>query len=413
MSDCETRKLKVVFVSDGYPTDYHPMNGVFLHRAIKTLAQSVQVSVIHLRAWKLDRPIVESRQWEGIPVISLAIPQFPFRMSLHLNTKILARLGFSLAARSLRDVDILHSTGVYPAGYITSRWSRYTNRPHVTHAIGADVHLYLPAAKWLRKDKDWLGNIDGVACVGQTIKSQLMLLAGNLPNVRVIYRGVDTDQFTPLGVRDGPQTDLPPIRFLFMGGFGSWNKKDYNYNRKGGLVLLDAWRKMETQLGESSLLIVGPGTDSSHLKSWLASLQRPDSVFLFPTISPNKVPDLLRASDVVLIPSLREGVPNLVYEAQACGRPVLGSDADGIPEVVINGETGLIIPKGDPDALAQGMLWFHLHQDEIARMGSNARQHIFLNFSINQAAQEMLSLFKVAIEYHQSTKHGMNQQVGK
>lgn len=413
MSDCEIEKLKVVFISDGYPTDYHLMNGIFLHRAIKKMAQSIQVSVIHLRAWKPDRPIVESRLWEDIPVLSLAIPQIPIRSCLHFNTKLIAIFGLGLARKTLQGADLLHSTGIYPAGYITSLWSRATNKPHVAHAVGDDVNILLPNAKWFRRDRDWLNYIDGVVCVSQNIKSRLLLLAHAFPNVRVIYRGVDTKEFNTL-IPLPDQQAKPPIRFIYLGGFQTWNKiKMPNYNVKGGHILLDAWRKVETQLGESSLVISGPGTDKHQLKPWLASLQRPEAVSLFPTVSPQMVPNLICASDVVIIPSLSEGLPNLACEAQACGRTVLGSDAGGLPEAVIHGETGLIIPKGDPDALAKGMLWFHLHQGEVSRMGSNARQHILQNFSINQAAQEMIALFKVAVEYHKSTKQWKNPHAGK
>ncbi|MBN1894318.1 glycosyltransferase family 4 protein [bacterium] len=404
MSDCKTKKLKIVFISDGYPTDYHPMNNVYLHRAIKNLAQFVQASVVHLRAWKPGRAMLESRQWEGIPVLSMAIPQLPLRSSLHLNIRLLAKLGYPLANQTLTEADLLHSTGIYPAGYITSHWSQLLKKPHVTHAVGSDVNMFLPKARWLRRERSWLDEINGVACVSQAIKSKVMLLDNNLPNVRVIYRGIDTDQFSPQGPAEGPQARQPATRFFYLGGFQTWNKKRFDvYNVKGGHVLLEAWSRVEAQLGESSLVISGHGIHPDRLKSWIGSLKRPEAVFFLPMITPVLVPNFLRACDIVVIPSLSEGLPNLAYEAQACGRPVLASDAGGIPEAIVHGDTGLLVPKGDSKALADAMLWFHLHQKAVARMGANARRHVRDHFSLQRAALEMLSLFDAAIQHHHSS----------
>jgi teichuronic acid biosynthesis glycosyltransferase TuaC len=414
MSDYEAENFKVVFISDGYPTDYHRMNGIFLHRAVKALSQSIRVSVIHLRAWKPNRPVTESRLWDGIQVLSLSIPQIPVRSWLHFNTKLIAILGLPYARKTLQDADVLHSTGIYPPGYITSAWSQYTEKPHVTHAVGDDVNIILPNAKWFRDEKNWLANIDGVACVSQNIKSRLYVLANGLPNVRVIYRGVDTSEFIAKDLPKLTQAKLAPIRFLYMGGFQTWDKQKLHvYNVKGGHVLLDAWRKVEMLLGESSLVISGPGTDLRHLKSWQESLQRPDAVTFLPTIAPQSVPNLIRKSNVVIIPSLSEGLPNLAYESHACGCAILGSDAGGIPEVVIHGETGRIVPKGDPIALGEGMRWFFSHQSEINKMGSKARQHILQNFTFDSSTKEMISLFKIAIVRHKSLNQGVILQAGE
>jgi glycosyltransferase involved in cell wall biosynthesis len=108
------------------------------------------------------------------------------------------------------------------------------------------------------------------------------------------------------------------------------------------------------------------------------------------------MPGLLRASDVVIIPSLRDGLPNLANEAQACGRPVLGSDAGGIPESVQHLKTGKIFKNGDSALLGEEMIWFYRNQDKIPIMGSQARKHMIDNFSWDETTREMLALFETA-----------------
>jgi D-inositol-3-phosphate glycosyltransferase len=189
-----------------------------------------------------------------------------------------------------------------------------------------------------------------------------------------------------------------------LGGFASWDAQDPFYNLKGGPLLLQAWQQIERQIAPDVLLIGGPQTDTykTHLENWRASLARPEAVSFLPALPPDAIPDVIRRSDVVVIPSLFEGLPNLAKEAQACGRPVLGTDAGGIPEAVLHGQTGWIIPRGDLDALASGFSWFHANRDKIRTLGRNARDHVKRRFSWKGFSTSMMEFFRAAVEIHGS-----------
>jgi glycosyltransferase involved in cell wall biosynthesis len=190
-----------------------------------------------------------------------------------------------------------------------------------------------------------------------------------------------------------------------LGGFQTYNPKLFDErNTKGGHVLLDAWKKVENQIGKSTLMIGGPGTNKTLLNKWRSALQRPEAVFFSDAVTPQIVPGLLRACEIVVIPSLNEGLPNLANEAQAVERPVIGSDAGGIPESVIHGETGWIVPKGDPISLADGLIWSYEHQDEIPRLGANGRKHMIRDFNEENASIALFSLFNECIANNSSRK---------
>lgn len=391
------KRFKVLFIATGYPTRDRPNQNIFTHRSIKRLSNYLDVQVIQFRAWKPDRPIVEKRIWDGVNVTTLACPQIPGGSNFHINAKLLSWFGSKFVWPLVIKADLLHSTDLYPSGYVASKWAQKGKKPHTTHVIGSDLNLFL-LPKLSSINKVWLNKIAGFACNSLAIKKLLIESVPGTKNLKVIYRGVDIEKFSPTGPSLGPQISEPPVRFLYLGGFHTWDpsKTDY-YNLKGGPILLEAWESIESIVQPSNLLVGGPGTDINKLESWRASLKFPNSVHFCDVIVPSNVPSYIRASDVLIIPSTSEGLPNIANEAQACGRPVLGTDAGGIPESVLNGITGKIIQRGNPNKLAEALVWFQSNQDKIKIMGAKGHKRMSEKFSWDNFSKQMIDLFTKAI----------------
>jgi teichuronic acid biosynthesis glycosyltransferase TuaC len=389
-------RLQVAFITTCYPTGYRPRECVFMHRSVRALAPQVDARVIHLRAWRPGRPRVEKRAWEGVEVLSVACPQLPLGSYSHLNTLLLAGFGAASLRATLAWADILHSMDIYPAGFVAGHWARRQGKPHTTHVVGSDLALFL-TPNLGKVGMQWLGDLKGVVCNSQAIQGQLLGLLPALKNVRVIHRGVDAQTFSPQGPASGPQVGLPAVRFLYLGGFHTWDARRGEFNIKGGHILLEAWRLAAGHLGPSSLVIGGPGADTANLRNWRAALPGPGAVFITDALPPDSVAGWMRASDVVVVPSLQEGLPNLANEAQACGRPVLGTDAGGIPESVVHGETGWIVPRGEAPALAQGLGWFWTNRSRLPGMGKRGRERMAREFSWERFSREMLAFFSAVL----------------
>jgi glycosyltransferase involved in cell wall biosynthesis len=391
-----SERLRVVFVTTGYPTRERPNQSIFIHRSIKLLIPDVDARVVHLRAWLPGRPLVEKREFDNIDVITIYCPQSPLFSHFHFNTLLLAKICKMVLFPYIKDADLIHSTNLYPDGFVASQWAKTHGKNHTTHVIGSDLNLFL-APHINHIGTNWLYRIGGFACNSRALMSKLMSLAPGLRNLQVVYRGVDTSTFTPDGPTDGPQSDLPPVRFLYLGGFHTWDPKSALYAIKGGHMLLEAWRMVESRISPCSLFVGGPRVDLVRMEQWRRGLRRPQAVYFSSAVDPEKVPALIRSCDVVIIPSLNEGLPNLANEAQACGRPVLATDAGGIPESVLHDKTGRIVPRGDVDALAEGLIWFAEHQAELGSMSQRGRQNILEHFSGQNFSKEMLNLFDIAM----------------
>ncbi len=389
-------KPSIVFITTGYPTSYRPHECIFVHRSIKVLSELIQPVVIHFRALKPGRPLVEKRVWDGIEVLSISCPQVPLGSYSHFNTQLIEFFAEPLVRTVLRSADLIHGAEVYPAGFVSGKWALKENKPFTFNVIGSDLNLFLKR-NHLRLGKRWLTNLHGVVCNSIALQKDLQQLIGKLPNMRTIYRGVDVDVFSPVGGKAGPQASIPPVRFLYFGGFHTWDSQDGTYNLKGEHTLLDAWKLVENQVPSASLAIGGPGVYQERLQQWQATLTNPQHAFCINSIDPSCIASYIRSSDVLIIPSLNEGLPNIAKEALACGRPVLGTNVGGIPEVVENGKNGLIISPDDPKALANGIKWFCDNQDQIKVMGETGRVRMIKSFSWGQYQRNMLEFFQSLI----------------
>jgi starch synthase (maltosyl-transferring) len=148
--------------------------------------------------------------------------------------------------------------------------------------------------------------------------------------------------------------------------------------QKGLNVLLDAARDVARHRADWHLAIVGAGPDASRLRAqaerdpvlanrvhWLG--RRED------------VPGLLKGADLLVLPSLWEGMPNVVLEAMAARRAVVATRVEGSEELIEHGRTGWLVPPGDSPALVQALLDAHSDVDRLARMGEAGRARVEAN----------------------------------
>jgi glycosyltransferase involved in cell wall biosynthesis len=219
-----------------------------------------------------------------------------------------------------------------------------------------------------------------------------------MPNVRTIPRGVNPDVFSPTGPLLGPQAHRRPVRFAFFGGFRR-QSFDPHYI-KGGPTLLAAWQEHEEELARSgaSLLLGGRESCSQLVTRWHGSLRYPDHVYPVGGILPADMPGYLRAVDAVLVPSFQEGLPNLCMEASASARAVFGSAVGGIPEIIVDGETGLILSPGDPNEWGRALVCHATDSKRLRHMGERGRARMLRSFDSRNYGSELLKVYADALQ---------------
>jgi glycosyltransferase involved in cell wall biosynthesis len=158
---------------------------------------------------------------------------------------------------------------------------------------------------------------------------------------------------------------------------------------KGIGYLLQAWKQLA--LPQAELLMIGeirPEIDSlvrSHVDA---------SVRLIGVLTPQKVAEFYRQSNIFAFPSVNEGFALVLLEAMAAGLPVVASDKSGAVECVSEGKDGIIVPARSVDALAEAILWCYRHRDETTAMGRSARKKVEERFTLAHYEQRQIDLYR-------------------
>jgi glycogen(starch) synthase len=199
----------------------------------------------------------------------------------------------------------------------------------------------------------------------------------NVPRpIRFVPNPVDTDAFRPAN------DDGDGVRVCFVGRFEE---------RKGIRTLLEAIPLVLEKCPDVTFEIVGSDHDG------LAATFEPryrDNVEFRGRVPLSELPAVYQRSTFAVVPSVYDNSPYTAIEPMACGRPVVGTTGGGIPEYVLHATRGLIVPSGDPAALANAI--FTLVEDPSRRteMGRNARSWVVEHLSIPSVADLMINEYQ-------------------
>jgi len=141
-------------------------------------------------------------------------------------------------------------------------------------------------------------------------------------------------------------------------------------------------------------LFVGDGPLRGKLEGLVRELGLENRVRFLGSKDREEIPEILAITDIFVLPSLSEGLPTAVIEAMAAGCPVVATAVGGTAEVVADGETGLLVPPRDPDALAEGMKILLQSRATRRKMGEAGAKRAREYFSIERMVREYEALYR-------------------
>ena len=248
--------------------------------------------------------------------------------------------------------------------------------------------LRLETTKGIRRLVYWLtervtvGVSHSVLAVSPSLLDVMVRLRLSRPEKILVLgsgssNGVDVHEFEASAFRVGQVDELRRSLGLGVGiptiGFVGRLTRD-----KGFDILETAITQLYKVGSTFNLLVVG-GVDDSSSQATLERIHESG----IKVVATGAVPDpaiYFQLMDLFCFPTYREGYPNVVLEASASGVPTITTDATGAVDSVIHGETGLIVPMGDPDSLARALTQMLSDKQELLRMGANARAHVEAHF---------------------------------
>jgi glycosyltransferase involved in cell wall biosynthesis len=197
------------------------------------------------------------------------------------------------------------------------------------------------------------------------MKKQAMIYGASEDKIKVIYSGVDVNSFEQFKKKDYSRGETLQILSV---GRQHW-KKGYNY-------ALEAFKIVRENHIKASYTIIG-AADSEELIYAVHDLKIKTDVELNSKMKYKDVLKAMQNADVLLLPSVSEGLANVVIEAMAIGLPVISSNVGGMPELVTHNETGLLFENRDVNALAEKIMDFNsMPQKDYEKMSGKALQKV-------------------------------------
>jgi alpha-maltose-1-phosphate synthase len=374
-------RLNVALLTREYPPEVYGGAGVHVEYLARSLAGLVNLTV-HCQG--ADRPAaVAHRPWDRLAEANPALQTISTDLSM---------------AAAAGSADLVHSHTWYAnlAGHLASL---LYGIPHVV-----TVHSLEPLRPWKAEQlgggyalSSWcertaVESAAAVIAVSRGMRDDLLAAYPAVPGerVRVIHNGIDTAEYAPDPATDvledyGVNPGAPTV--VFVG----------RVTRQKGLpVLLRAAADIDPAV---QLVICAGQPDTPEIEAEVGDLarrlraSRARVVWLSGMLAKREVIQLLSHATVFACPSLYEPLGIVNLEAMACGTAVVASRVGGIPEVVTDGETGLLVPPADPPALARAINTLAADGRRAAEMGRLGRKRAAADFGWDSIAAQTAGLY--------------------
>jgi len=347
--------MRILFLTDRFPPQ---IGGVAVSSARLACGLAARGHVVHVASLnaEVEPGSVQSETADGVVVHRLGGLEEP-DLALQLADRIIGHLHERVRFQ------LFHGHGVTPSGYLAAYFARRFGAVSYISARGNDVDrgmfnpAQLPFVLWA------LEHADAIGCVSRELAEKVRALSGR-EDAEYTPNSVDTALFRPKAPDPAlcePFGDAPLLGFVGELRF-----------KKGTHFLLDAFRTVRAA-GPAKLLLIGGlrGEDRSFLRHYLRQYPdlRPDIYVIDYVHDREQLVEYYNLLDLVLVPSLWDGMPNSLLEAMACGRVAIASDAGGIRDAVQHGETGFLLGIHELHRLGEGCL-------EVLATGGNMRQDI-------------------------------------
>jgi glycosyltransferase involved in cell wall biosynthesis len=341
-------------------------------------ADRYELTVCCLRA---EGPFLEKVQQAGIPVREFSPG------GTMLSPRALAQILRLAAFLRRQRFQVVHAHDLW-SGLMAVPAARLAGVPLVISSRRDLGHLPWYAPRWRRRILRLVQRLSHLV-VANSKAVQEMLVAGDglaRERIRVLYNGVDFARFASATVdRRRLFPDIPEGQRIVA------VVANMHSAVKGHAVLIDAAHKLRGLDPPPMFMLVGDGELRPELERRVAALGL-QAHFRFGG-ERQDIPQLLRACDLFVLPSIAEGMPNSVLEAMAAGLPVIATRAGGIGEIIQDGVTGVLVEPKSADALAAAMLRLLRDPDLAARLARAAQEHVRRNFSFDALIRRLGEMY--------------------
>jgi len=388
--------VRTLLFSTLYPSAGNPLRGVFVETRLRELLRTgqVQTKVVapvpwvpralagHGRARALAAQAARREQFNGIDVLHPRYLVLP-KVGMNIAPLLLAAGARPAVAQLLDegfDFDVIDAHYYYPDGVAAALLAAHFGKPLAVTARGTDVNLIadhpLPR-RWLR----WAATRAAASIgVSAALVERMRALSFDPARLHVLRNGVDLVRFRPqpaAAAREALDIRGAPV-LLTVGNL---------HEHKGQHLAIAALALLRAQFPGACLLVVGTGPDDKPLRAQAARAGLGEDAVRFVGVVPNaQLARWYSAADVLLLCSSREGWPNVLLEAMACGTPVVASAVGGVGEIVSSPAAGLMVGARSAEAFAQAAASLLVNSIDRSAVRAHAERFGWEGTSLGQVA---------------------------
>ncbi len=399
------RKIKVLTITHSFPTKYNPIAAIFILNQLVELKKYCDIKVIfphgYVPSIKFFNPyyrfskIPNQEEVEGITVFHpkyFMIPRIIFGLRF-LNIYASIESVFSyLSSRKIADKvaeewnpDIIHMHGTLSEGWLVKRLKRKYDKPFLITVHGEDVTRYAKEMLSAPIVKSNLAQSDAIICQSKFLRKEIESIGIKNKKFFIIPMGAKLERFNPKDkIKAREKLNLPKNKkvILFTGPL---------IPRKGVEYLIRAVKLIIKKDKNIYCVVIGSGSSEARLKVLSSSLNLDRYINFIGRKTNDEVADYMNACDLFVLPSLNEGLPVVLCEALACGKPIVATKVAGTPEL-INKDVGYLVePKNVEDLEKKILLALNKKWDK-AKILQQAK-----NFSVAASARKLVSVYRSII----------------
>ena len=327
--------MRVLALTHQYPTPFQPTYSTYNRQQFAGLAEMHELRVIRPIPWTLALTQRRQGRWQGPgPLLQGTVPvtfpvfYYPPKVGSHTYGPFFE---WSVSRAFTREVkrfrpDLILATWAHPDGWAAVRLARRARLPCVLKVTGADVLVYATGRR-REPSVEALSGADAVVAVSEDLAAHVRELGIPAERVHVVSEGVSKALFSP-GDQAAARATLGVQRtgrlMVFAGSL---------LQTKGAFDLVEACAVLRERGVEFSCRLVGGGADAPAVAERIRERGLSERLICAGPRPHEEMADWYRASDLVVLPTYVEGLPNTLREALACGKPFVATRVGGIPEI--------------------------------------------------------------------------------
>jgi hypothetical protein len=376
------------------------MSGLFIHNQLRHLVKvGCQIKVVSPvpyapkilwwnRKWKGYGMVPQSNIIDGIPVYYpryLCLPRkWFYGFSCYALYYGINKLISSIITEFTPQV--IYTYTATPDGYAGLKLENKYGIPHACSFRGSDINIYPNYDRLtFHLTRKVVSESNQIFTVSKALKVISETIGKPKKEIQVVYNGCDTEAFLRnkedrFRIRKQLDISLNGKVIIFVGSLSK---------NKGVHELMDVFVSLIAEYSDLHLILIGDGPEYNALAEMVHSNSLDKKVHLVGSKPHREIPKWLSAADIFVLPTYYEGLPNVVIEAMACSLPVVATRVGGIPEAVIDGQTGLLVDAKDTEQLKAAMERMITDDEFRASAGREGLAHVHKKFDPDHNAKKL------------------------